>query len=202
MERHIVTISGGGFSEETDAYIDNYIVRIKRKDSPIKICFVATASNDAQGYIDKFYSAFQHEEPAHLTIKDFSLPNIQAIVNAFDIVYIGGGHTQSMLKVWRSTNFDRVLINAYKQGVILAGISAGAMCWFEHCTSENSEQEYESFQGLGLLKGALCPHYNDPIRKQHFDEWAKKENLSPLYLLEDHENLHFINENCVAKIST
>lgn len=128
--------------------------------------------------------------------------NIQEIVNDLDIVYVGGGNTQYMLEIWRKTGFDVVLRNAYQKGVILAGISAGAMCWFETCFSEKNEEEFEEYEGLGLLKGSLCPHYNDKERRIAFDHWASTQKNSTLYTLLDNENLHFKNEKLVAKIIT
>jgi len=202
MERTILAISGGGFSEKDKAFIDDYLLNIPRKQGKLKIAFIATASNDAQGYIDKFYKAFEVEQPIHLTIKDFQSTNIQDVVNALDIIYVGGGNTQFMLEIWRKTGFDNVLRNAYKQGVILAGISAGAMCWFEACFSEKNETEYEEFKGLGLLSGSLCPHYNDEVRRLAFDNWAIHQPKASLYTLKDNENLHFKNEKLVAKIIT
>ncbi|OXL85885.1 hypothetical protein BCV73_24515 [Paenibacillus sp. SSG-1] len=98
MDRTILAISGGGFSEEDQAYIDEYLLKIPRKQEPLKIAFIATASNDAQGYIDKFYKAFKNEQSSHLTINDFDTPHIQEIVNDLDIVYVGGGNTQYMLR--------------------------------------------------------------------------------------------------------
>ena len=148
MQRQIVAISGGGFSEEKNAYIDDYIVNLVKRDKPVKIAFIATASNDAQGYIDKFYEAFKHQLPSHITIRDFELPNIQNIVNELDIIYVGGGNTKYMLNLWRETGFNQVLKQAYENGVVLAGISAGAMCWFERCFSE-----YEDFRNH---TSALC----------------------------------------------
>ncbi|MFT4414341.1 Type 1 glutamine amidotransferase-like domain-containing protein [Fredinandcohnia humi] len=201
MESHILAISGGGFSVEEKAFIDEYLLKIPRKQEPLKIGFIATASNDAQGYIDEFYTAFKTEQPSHLTSKDFEALNIQEVVNALDIVYVGGGNTQYMLEIWQKTRFDIVLKNAYQNGVILAGISAGAMCWFETCYSEN-EEEYEEFKGLGILKGSLCPHYNDEQRRIAFDNWATTQKNNILYTLEDNENLHFKNEKVVAKIRT
>ncbi|GIO64003.1 peptidase E [Paenibacillus cineris] len=202
MDRTILAISGGGFSEEDQAYIDEYLLKIPRKQEPLKIAFIATASNDAQGYIDKFYKAFKNEQSSHLTINDFDSPHIQEIVNDLDIVYVGGGNTQYMLEIWKKTGFDVVLRNAYQKGVILAGISAGSMCWFETCFSEKNEEEFEEFEGLGLLKGSLCPHYNDKERRIAFDHWASTQKNSTLYTLLDNENLHFKNEKLVAKIIT
>lgn len=200
MERNILAISGGGFSEEDKAYIDEYLLKISTKQKPLKIAFIATASNDAQGYINKFYEAFKTEYASHITIQDFESPNIQEVVNSLDIVYVGGGNTQYMLKVWQRTHFDIVLRNAYQNGVILAGMSAGAMCWFEVCYSEKNEEEYEEFKGLGLLKGSLCPHYNDEERRIAFDNWATTQKDIELYTLDDNENLHFRDEELIAKI--
>ncbi|QTD43160.1 peptidase E [Sporosarcina sp. Te-1] len=200
MERHILTISGGGFSGDTP-FIDEYLIKIGQKQGPVKIAFIATASNDAQEYIDKFYKAFKAELPSHLTSKDLDSPTIQATVNELDIVYVGGGNTQYMLDIWRRTGFDDVLINAYQNGVILAGISAGAMCWFETCFSEK-EEEYEEFQGLGIVKGSLCPHYNDEERRLAFDAWTGNRKSSNIYTLADNENLHFKNEEVLVKITS
>ncbi|HWL23797.1 MAG TPA: peptidase E [Ureibacillus sp.] len=202
MERTILAISGGGFSVEDHAFIDDYLLKIPRNQEPLKIAFLATASHDAEGYIDAFYTAFKSEQPSHITIQDLESPSIQDVVNSLDILYVGGGDTKFMLDVWKKTGFDYVLRNAYENGVILAGISAGAMCWFETCYSENDVEEYEEFPGLGLLKGSFCPHYNNEKRRNAFNEWASSQNINPLFTLEDNENLHFINEKLVAKITT
>lgn len=200
MERHILAISSGGFSKEDEAYIDEYLLKISIKQKPLKIAFVATASNDAPDYINKFYGAFKTEHASHITIKDFENSNIQETVNSLDVVYVGGGNTQYMLETWQRTHFDMVLIEAYQNGVILAGISAGAMCWFETCYSEKNDEEYEEFKGLGILKGSLCPHYNDEKRRKAFDNWVITQLKSNIYTLEDNENLHFRDEKLIAKI--
>lgn len=200
MERNILAISGGGFSKENQAYIDEYLLKISENRGPLKIAFIATASNDAVGYINQFYKAFHAENPSHIVINDFELKNIQEIVNALDIVYVGGGNTQMMLEQWRRTGFDKVLINAYQNGVILAGMSAGAICWFEICYSEKNEEEFEEFRGLGILKGSCCPHYNEEKRRLAFDTWSLTQEDMPLYVLNDNESLHFRNEQLIAKI--
>lgn len=201
MNRHIVAISGGGFSEQHNAAIDDYLIQLTNKKEPVKIAFIATASNDNEHYIDKFHTAFQQHETTHITQSDFLLPNIQHITNAQDIIYVGGGNTKYMLDSWKASKFDHVLKNAYAHGVILAGVSAGAMCWFEHCYSEVDGQ-YMQFEGLGLLKGSFCPHYQEPERQQLFDKWIAKHKISPSYLLTDNENLHFKNEQCLFKLTS
>lgn len=202
MQKHIIAISGGGFSKEENAFIDHYLLTIKRVERPLAIAFIPTASNDATGYIEKFHSAFQNEVTSHLLIEDLLSSNIHKFVKQLDIIYIGGGNTQYMLDVWRKTGFDRVIKDAYHHGVILAGISAGAMCLFEQCYSEKIDGTYEQFAGLGILKGSFCPHYNDPTRKQLYDTWRENKQDYPYYPLTDFESLHFCNEKLVAKILT
>lgn len=201
MTKHIIAISGGGFSTHKHAYIDDYILRIRRSERKLRIGFIATASNDAAGYIEKFYEAFQAEEPSHFTIHDLQTGTIKQAIDALDIIYVGGGDTAFLLKTWRNTGFHHVLRNAYEKGVVLAGISAGAMCWFETCFVERADSQYEAVEGLGLLKGSFCPHYNDDARRAAFDEWAAHETI-PLYTVNDNETLHFQNEHVVAKITT
>ena len=200
MERNILAISGGGFSKEEKAYIDEYLLKISRKEKKLKIAFIATASDDAQEYINRFYETFKTEQASHITIQDFESTNIQEIINSLDIVYVGGGNTQYMLRTWKRTHFDAVLRNAYRNGVILVGISAGAMCWFDTCFSEKNGKEYEEFKGLGILRGTLCPHYNDEKRRKAFDHWAKAQKDSNLYTLDDNVDLHFRNEKLIARI--
>ena len=118
MERHLLAISGSGFSGEENAYIDQFLLKLCQKISPIKICFIATASDDAPEYIEKFYKQFQSEEPSPLSRDDLRLDNIQEIVNSFDIVYIGGGNTYRMMQIWKQAGFDHVIRNAYECGVI------------------------------------------------------------------------------------
>ncbi|MGN7477783.1 Type 1 glutamine amidotransferase-like domain-containing protein [Solibacillus silvestris] len=201
MDRHIIAISGGGFSEERDALIDQYILGLAQKSSSIRIAFVSTASNDSKDYIEKFHNAFQDFETTHITKQDFAEPDIQELVNAQTIIYVGGGNTKYMLDTWKAAGFDKLLKNAYRQGVILAGVSAGAMCWFEHCYSEVNGH-YTQFEGLGLLKGAFCPHYEEPERKQLFNAWASTNGITPAYPLTDNENIHFKNEQYVMKLTS
>ncbi|MFS0557559.1 Type 1 glutamine amidotransferase-like domain-containing protein [Brevibacillus sp. 179-C9.3 HS] len=119
-----------------------------------------------------------------------------------DVIYVGGGNTQYMLEKWRAMNFDAVLKEAYEKGTLLAGISAGAMCWFETCFSEKTDGTFEEFKGLGLLPGSFCPHYNDDVRMKAYDNWQSAKSIQPNYTLNDNENLHFRNEKLIARIIT
>lgn len=202
IPRQIIALSGGGFSQHFPSFIDDYILRQCKSNERLNICFIPTASNDAQGYIDKFYSAFQHCETTHILQKDMRDKNIREKILAQHIIYVGGGNTSFLLAKWRQYRFDDVLKEAYQNGVILAGISAGALCWFEKCFSENKDNIYEECDGLGILPGAFCPHYEDYERKQAFNNWKESQPAIPTYTLIDTETLHFKDEKLVAKIQT
>ncbi|MFT8322048.1 MAG: Type 1 glutamine amidotransferase-like domain-containing protein [Bacillus sp. (in: firmicutes)] len=143
---------------------------------------------------------FSHSKASHLTQRDFLKENAKDFATQQDVIYVGGGNTQFMLSKWRETNFDKVLKEAYEKGTLLAGISAGAMCWFETCFSERHDGAFEEFEGLGFLKGAFCPHYNEEIRRKAYDNWQTTKSIRPSYTLADNENLHFRNENLLARI--
>ncbi|WDU80361.1 GNAT family N-acetyltransferase [Lysinibacillus sp. G01H] len=200
--RQIIALSGGGFSQQTPSFIDEYILRQTQKNERVKICFIPTASNDAQGYIEKFYAAFHHCEATHILQKDMRDRSIREKLLAQHIIYVGGGNTGYLLEKWREYGFDELLKEVYQKGIILAGISAGAMCWFEKCFSENTYDDFEEWNGLGLLSGIYCPHYNDQERRYAFDRWIENHPTLQEYTLIDTETLHFRNERLVAKIQS
>lgn len=194
-KRQLVAMSGGGFSTQPSAYIDEFIVQLTGK-SKCTIAFIPTASRDAQGYIDKFHQAFHAHHTIHFDTATLASLHVAEVVEAVDILYVGGGDTKYLLDTWRATGFDQVIIEAYQQGVILAGISAGAMCWFEKCFSDNI-----CVEGLGIVKGTYCPHYQDDEVCQAFDTWHETQSLQA-YRLADEQTLHFCDEQLQAMLTT
>lgn len=200
MDRQIFAISGGGFSMESESPLDKYLLQLVSAKEEVHICFIPTASQDAPGYIEKFYAAFRDQKPTHISMDEMRLGDMKKKLLSQDIVYVGGGDTHYMLEVWKETGFNELLLKAYNQGIILAGLSAGAMCWFDTCFSEMGNGRYVEFEGLGILKGTFCPHYNDKERKQVFDDWLKTKEKITSYLMEDYEALLFKNETGVDRI--
>ena len=150
-------MGGGGFSMETeDSLLDDHILAIAReergRDRP-RVCFIPTASGDAVGYIAKFYSALARKtEAAHLALFERIVDDIDAFLLEQDVIYVGGGNTANMLAVWRVHGVDRALRRAWEAGVILTGLSAGSICWFEGGTTDSFGM------GLtGLTDGARVP---------------------------------------------
>lgn len=178
MER-IVAIGGGGFlMEDEPSALDDYVVSMANAKRP-RICFVPTASGDSHEHIDKFYAAFARfpAELSHLAF--FRKPVKGAIaLDRFEhalaeqhVIYVGGGSTRSMLAVWREWGLTGALRAAVKRGVVLAGVSAGAICWFEWGASDSATPGTRSapLRCLGFLRGSCSPHWGaEPHRRRDF----------------------------------
>src|SRR5690606_24677021 len=131
--RQIIAMGGGGFSMEPDnTLLDEYILCQSKAKKP-NICFIPTASGDSDGYIQRFYNFFEKKEckPFHLSLFKGHTDRIEEFILSHDIIYVGGGNTRNMLVLWREWGVDKFLRKAYENGVLLCGISAGSICWFE-----------------------------------------------------------------------
>ena len=205
MKRQIIALGGGGFSMEPDnPLLDDYIIAQANKKQA-KICFIATASGDAEAYINGFYSIFEKKDciPSHLSLFQNIPSNIEDFILSQDIIYVGGGNTRNMLLLWKEWNIDKILIKAYHQGVILSGLSAGAICWFEQGLTDSFPNELSSIDCLGILKGSNCPHFNgEKERQSNYKNKIKYQEMKAGYACEDGVGLHFINEELVRTFSS
>ena len=162
MMRQIIAIGGGGFGRNSNSsLVENYILNQVRKKKP-NICFVPTATGDNEAYKVNFYATFSRLS-CNVSHIDFfkRTKNLQEIVNNQDIFFIGGGNTKSMLAVWRDWNFDQMLKKAYQNGTLMAGVSAGAICWFNKGITDSWEKELKIIDCLSFINGTCCPHYDE-----------------------------------------
>ena len=187
MVSKIIAIGGGGFSMEPDnPLLDLYCLSCTGKKLP-KVCFVGTASGDSEDYIARFEAAFSRydcdrsllaffRKPAYNTIP---LANIEAHLRQQDLIYVGGGNTQGMLAVWREWELDKILRSVWQSGVVLAGISAGALCWFDYGGSDSTYVgRLSPLRGIGLLPGSCTPHYsNEPNRRPDVHQLMQRSDL-------------------------
>jgi peptidase E len=170
--RTIFAMGGGGFTMEPDnPVLDEYILGLARRPVP-RVCFLPTASGDPLDHITRFYEAFSDLpcEPTDLSL--FRLGrrpvDLRALLHAQDIVYVGGGSMRNMLAIWRVHELDVILRECWARGIVLAGLSAGAMCWFRAGITK-SRGRAEPVAGLGLLAGSLSVHYDgEPERRPVF----------------------------------
>ncbi|HUA58415.1 MAG TPA: peptidase E [Verrucomicrobiae bacterium] len=174
ISKAIVAIGGGEIRTRGTSAIDLEIIRLSRKIHP-RVLFIPTASSDSPNYCEHFTSYFGD----FLKCKtDFLLlsqappaaPEIERKIFSADIVYVGGGNTLYMMRVWRRLGVDRTLKAAYERGIVLSGISAGSICWFDSGHSDSMSfyhphnWKYINVKGLGLVRGVHCPHYNSRTR--------------------------------------
>jgi peptidase E len=202
----IVAMGGGGFSEGLDPQLDRYLLALTGRDDP-RVCFVPTASGDSDRYIVRFYNAFQNAgcRPSHLPL--FARRHVGKALRDFvlaqDLIYVGGGNTANLLAVWRLHGLDEILTQAWRAGVILAGLSAGSLCWFEDGVTDSFGAALQPLpDGLGLLPGSHCPHYDSEAgRRPTYTGFVAAGTLSPGYAADDGVGLRFTGRTLTEVVS-
>jgi peptidase E len=174
VARTIVAMGGNDFGPPDNGLVDDHVIALARsqrgRERP-RVCFVGTASGDSADYLASFYAMFaRRSEATHLGLFDRSaVPDLERFVLDQDVILVGGGNTANMLAIWRVHGLDRVLARAWEDGVILAGSSAGANCWFEGSTTDSFGGLAALADGLGFLAGSFSPHYDgEPMRRPTF----------------------------------
>jgi dipeptidase E len=186
--RRILAIGGGGFMmEDAPSPIDEYVIRLTGKARP-RICYLATPSGDLPAHLDRFHAAYGNMgcETSHLAF--FRQPDLRSIpVVDFrtrlleqDAIFVGGGNTKSALAVWREWGLDTVLRETWESGVLLAGMSAGAMCWFDAGLTDSFwGAAYRPLDCLGLLPGGCAVHYGSDQKRRATLHAAQRAGAIP-----------------------
>jgi dipeptidase E len=195
MARTILAMGGGGFTMEPDTpALDDFVLTLPERREP-RILFLPTASGDPREQIGRFHAAFDDRpcEPSVLSLfrlADLRRP-LRDIVLSQDVVYVGGGSMRNLLAIWRVHGLDTLLREAWERGIVLAGLSAGAMCWFEGGVT-TSFGAPEPTSGLGLLPGSLSVHGDgQPARRPVFLRAVADGTLPAGYLVDDGVGLVF-----------
>jgi dipeptidase E len=171
----ILTLGGGGFSMEPDnPLIDDFLLSLASRRRGVgglaRVCFVPTASGDDEGYTDRFVEAFAgRAETSTLRLfhhHELEGRSIREHLLSQDVVYVGGGSTANLLALWRLHGVDEILREALADGVVLAGVSAGMNCWFEASVTDSFGPLAALSDGLGLLPGSACPHYDGEAERR------------------------------------
>lgn len=195
----IIPIGGGDIATNSTLSIDKYIISLVNKDKP-RVLFIPTASGDNSSYIAKFklyYEKLNCIVDTLLLSKTDNDNLIRSKIFASDIIYIGGGNTARMMRIFKRTHVSEYLKIAYDDGVILTGISAGAMAYFTngYSNSNRSTDPNASLclvKCLDLIKYCFCPHYNEQERKS-FDDFINAKGFNGL-ALEDNVALVYIDD--------
>ena len=195
--RQIVAFGGGGFLMEPEKpLLDDYVLSLSRARRP-KVCFVPTASGDSENVCLRFYEAFARHEcmPSVLPLFKRQATDLRPLILEQNVIYVGGGNTANMLAVWRVHGLDRILREAHRRGVILCGVSAGSICWFEAGVTDSFGPKLQPLNdGLGLLPGSNCPHYDGEPQRRPAYQRLVKAGLPPGYAADDGCALHFVGK--------
>ncbi len=203
--KQIIAIGGAGLSHEPDNLaLERYIVEQSGKPTPA-VCLIPTASGEADDYIINFYASFVQLgcTPSHLSLFRPPTADLAAYLLKNDIIYVGGGNTRSMLALWREWGLDKILYDAWTQGIVLAGVSAGAICWFEEGVTDSIPGRLVPLECMGFLPGSYCPHYDsEKDRRPTFLRLILEEAMMAGYAVEDGAALHFVDRELKYAVSS
>ena len=201
--KQIIAIGGGGFGRNPNQrIIEKYIIDQSSESRP-NVLFIPTASAEDKSYIVNFYSCFNGLDcnPSHLNLFQRT-PRIEGLINKADIIYVGGGNTKSMLAVWKEWKLDKLLFKAYNEGTVLAGVSAGAICWFDTGITDSWASNLNYIDCLGILPGSCCPHYDsEKDRRPSVHKFIEQEKIKSVYAIEDGAAIHFVDDAPYRNIS-
>ena len=165
-ERQIVGLGGGGETPEQTDLLYRYVLELTGKERP-RVLYVPTAAADEDSAVVMFYDRFARRAEAN-TLLTFPYPpsDLRELVLSQDAICVSGGNTANMLAIWRVHGIDQLMREAWEQGTILWGASAGMICWFEQGVTDSFGPQLESMDCLGFLPGSACPHYDGEERRR------------------------------------
>ncbi len=212
MEKRIIAIGGGEIKNKTTLEIDRYVAGLAKAHAGEKranALFIGTASHDSMPYFNSFRKTYTSvfDIKAEVALMVYGEMNVERIADKIknaDCIYIGGGDTLFMLKKWNELGVDKLILEAYEQGKIICGLSAGAICWFKTMYTDSlmmsgESNEYAIRKGLGVIDGALCPHFNE--REQDFILAMKANGIAKAYAVENDCALEFVNGELTKSIT-
>jgi dipeptidase E len=204
----VVALGGGGFSMEAgNPLLDDYVLSLTGRRRP-RVCFLPTASGDADHYVVRFYRTFAaRADASHVSLfrRDRTAGAVEGDARAHllaqDLIYVGGGSVVSLLGTWRAHGLDAVLAEAWAAGVVLCGLSAGSLCWFEEAITAFHGPP-QRVRGLGLLPFSNCVHYDgESARRDAFREQVAA-GMCGGYGCEDGAALRFVGRELAEVVAS
>jgi dipeptidase E len=203
-DRIIAAFGGGGFVSPDDAPLVRHLLSLARRPRP-RICHVPTAGGDSLAYVAAFYRicAAHDCEPSDLPLFTRTGEDVREKLLAQDVIWVGGGNTANLLAIWRAHGVDGAMREAWEAGVVLAGSSAGMICWFEASITDSFGPELAPLDdGLGFLPGSACPHFDGEERRRPVYRAAVEAGFPPGHAADDNVALVFRGtelEECVTR---
>lgn len=213
MEKRIIAIGGGEIRNKTTLEIDRYVAnlaKIHAGENRANALFLGTASHDSMPYFNSFRKTYTSvfdikAEVGLMVYGEMSVEKIADKINKADCIYIGGGDTVYMLERWKELGVDKMIVDAYNEGKIICGLSAGAICWFTDMYTDyeimrGQSADYVLKKGLGIIEGAMCPHFNE--REKDFTDAMIKSSIPFAYAVENDCALEFVDGKLIKSISS
>ena len=192
-QRQIIAIGGGGFYRDPENLgLERYILE-QTSSAGKRVAFVPTASAEPDSYLVSFYTVFLRLgcRPSHLSFFKRT-PDLRNYLLSQDVIFVGGGNTKSMLAVWREWGVPEILREAWDSGIVLTGVSAGAICWFEQGVTDSWAGELRSLDCLGFLPGSCCPHYDgEADRRPSYHRLLSGGEIASGVAIEDWTGVHY-----------
>ncbi|MEO9893191.1 peptidase E [Aurantibacter sp.] len=202
MKRQLLTYGSG---RHTVPFL-NYMAEATGIEKP-NICFIPTASGEDQNYIDSFYdicsqlNVVPHVLSVWINSYD-QKETFEEIIQRMDAIVVGGGNTLNMLAIWKAQGIDTALKNAYENGVVMGGGSAGSLCWFNGGTTDSRPATLSIVEGMRVIDKSHCPHYNsEKSRRPLYHDNILSGKLTDGYACDDRSAIHFINEEVHASVA-
>src|SRR5262245_42518393 len=189
----------------TDWPMLQYMLDLTGRERP-RICLLGTAGGENPAGLASYYATFaRRAEATHLDLFGRTVPDVNGFLLDQDVIFVAGGNTANMLAIWRVHGVDRALRAVWEAGVVLAGWSAGANCWFEASVTDSFGPNLDPLKdGMRLLRGSFCPHYDsESLRRPRYEELVGSGKLPDGYAADDGVGLLFAGrelEEAVASL--
>ena len=193
----------GGLGEDNEAgRMLRFALSLTAKDRP-RVCLVPTASNELPEYVIRFYENLGGEaECSHVSFFPWPRDDLRAHIFSQDVIFVSGGNTANMLAIWRVHGFDEIIREAWEQGIVLAGSSAGMICWFEAGVTDSFGPQLEGMHdGLGFLPGSACPHYDGEDQRRPVYTRLVANGFPPGVAADDSVGLHYVGTELRSVVS-
>jgi dipeptidase E len=191
-EPQIVALGGLGHDGEAGVLVQ-FVLGLTGKKRP-RICLVPTASAEKPELVVRFYQEVSGlADCAHLSFFPWPPEGLRELVLSQDALFVSGGNTANMLAIWRAHGFDRIVREAWEGGIVLAGSSAGMICWFEAGVTDSFGPRLDGMRdGLGFLAGSACPHYDGEERRRPVYQELVASGFPPGIAADDAVALHYV----------
>jgi peptidase E len=204
-EKRRIFACGSGILSPPNPLLIQYVLDLTGKKDPV-VCLLPTAVGDNPGFIQFWYEVMNGLacRPRHLRLfgNSFGMKSFEAQLMAADVIFVGPGSTLNMLAIWKAQEVDVILKKAWEAGIVMAGESAGYICWFEQGVTDSRPERLTSVNGLGFLKGSACPHYdNERARKPSYHKMLASGEVKGGYACDDSVGLLFEGEQLTRVVA-